>query len=207
MGTVPRLFPGQSIAGRHLLGAGPAAAIHLTHFTLDPRLLADPAAATLPRKTILPIFWILGVVGPMSSQGVGFPVASPAFHSPSETKESSQMKPAIFLLAAVGLAWSTGCSWPQGQCLTGLIQGSCQTAPENCAACCAGCGSGCAADCAECDDSAACATCQECGCRQRCFHCREAAAPGPPTAAITYPYYTVRGPRDFLARSPRSTGP
>ncbi len=34
-----------------------------------------------------------------------------------------------------------------------------------------------------------------------------AAAPGPPAAAITYPYYTVRGPRDFLAKNPPSIGP
>ena len=32
-------------------------------------------------------------------------------------------------------------------------------------------------------------------------------APGPPTAAVTYPYYTVRGPRDFLAAEPRPVGP
>jgi hypothetical protein len=31
--------------------------------------------------------------------------------------------------------------------------------------------------------------------------------PGPPTAAITYPYYTTRGPRDFLAQNPPSIGP
>lgn len=31
--------------------------------------------------------------------------------------------------------------------------------------------------------------------------------PGPPTAAITYPYYTVRGPRDFLQRNPSPIGP
>jgi hypothetical protein len=32
-------------------------------------------------------------------------------------------------------------------------------------------------------------------------------AAGPPTGAVTYPYYTTRGPRDFLARNPRSIGP
>ena len=31
--------------------------------------------------------------------------------------------------------------------------------------------------------------------------------PGPPTGAITYPYYTTRGPRDFLARGVRPIGP
>ena len=29
---------------------------------------------------------------------------------------------------------------------------------------------------------------------------------GPPTAQVAYPYYTIRGPRDFLARNPRSVG-
>jgi hypothetical protein len=32
-------------------------------------------------------------------------------------------------------------------------------------------------------------------------------AAGPPTGATTYPYYTNRGPRDYLARNPRSIGP
>ena len=31
--------------------------------------------------------------------------------------------------------------------------------------------------------------------------------PGPPTGAVTYPYYTTRGPRDFLARDLRPLGP
>ena len=30
---------------------------------------------------------------------------------------------------------------------------------------------------------------------------------GPPTGAVTYPYYTTRGPRHFLARNPNSIGP
>ena len=34
-----------------------------------------------------------------------------------------------------------------------------------------------------------------------------AAEAGPPTGAVTYPYYTVRGPRDFLAKNPGSIGP
>lgn len=29
----------------------------------------------------------------------------------------------------------------------------------------------------------------------------------PPVAAITYPYYTLRGPRDFLERNPTPIGP
>jgi hypothetical protein len=30
---------------------------------------------------------------------------------------------------------------------------------------------------------------------------------GPPTGAVAYPYYTTRGPRDFLAKNPTSIGP
>jgi hypothetical protein len=34
-----------------------------------------------------------------------------------------------------------------------------------------------------------------------------AYAGGPPVGQVTYPYYTNRGPRDFLAESPRGIGP
>ncbi len=37
-----------------------------------------------------------------------------------------------------------------------------------------------------------------------CGLCR---APGPQMGAVTYPYYTTRGPRDFLDRNPMSIGP
>ncbi|MEI6163983.1 MAG: hypothetical protein WCR23_06290 [Planctomycetota bacterium] len=30
---------------------------------------------------------------------------------------------------------------------------------------------------------------------------------GPPTGAVAYPYYSTRGPRDFLAKNPPSIGP
>jgi len=32
-------------------------------------------------------------------------------------------------------------------------------------------------------------------------------APGPSAGAVSYPYYTTRGPRDFLAADPRGIGP
>ncbi len=31
--------------------------------------------------------------------------------------------------------------------------------------------------------------------------------PGPPVGTVTYPYYTVRGPRDFFLNDPRPLGP
>jgi hypothetical protein len=52
-------------------------------------------------------------------------------------------------------------------------------------------------------------------CKGRLCHARcrgecagpEAQAAGPATGTITYPYYTTRGPRDFLAKNPPSIGP
>jgi hypothetical protein len=39
-------------------------------------------------------------------------------------------------------------------------------------------------------------------------HGREYIGPqGPPTAQVAYPYYTIRGPRDFLIDNPPSIGP
>jgi hypothetical protein len=40
-----------------------------------------------------------------------------------------------------------------------------------------------------------------------CNACCEQPAAGPATGAITYPYYTTRGPRDFYAKNPGSIGP
>jgi hypothetical protein len=45
-----------------------------------------------------------------------------------------------------------------------------------------------------------------CGCRRAC-NGPTPATPGPPTAEVTYPYYTLRGPRDFLDSNPRGLGP
>jgi len=54
--------------------------------------------------------------------------------------------------------------------------------------------------------------CRSCGLGSRLAGRHIAGEPvagpaGPPTAAVTYPYYTTRGPRDFLARNPKSIGP
>jgi hypothetical protein len=107
------------------------------------------------------------------------------------------MKRAIIMLMAAGLlAGATGCTCPHGRCGTGLINGSCQDAPEDCASCRGGCRNGnCASGYG--DGSAA----SGAGGGQ--------GAPnlGPPSAAVTYPYYTVRGPRDYFARNPQTIGP
>ncbi len=72
------------------------------------------------------------------------------------------------------------------------MRGNCARAPETCARCRP-------------------ALCNECGFRPcRCPRGRampEVAQPGPPTGTVAYPYYTTRGPRDFLAKNPPSIGP
>ena len=45
------------------------------------------------------------------------------------------------------------------------------------------------------------------GCGGRGGYDDGAAYGGPPTAQVTYPYYTNRGPRDFLADTPSGIGP
>jgi hypothetical protein len=49
--------------------------------------------------------------------------------------------------------------------------------------------------------------CSRCGGRHGRGQDQGAYQPGPPTGQVTYPYYTVRGPRDFLQRSPSPIGP
>jgi hypothetical protein len=40
-----------------------------------------------------------------------------------------------------------------------------------------------------------------------CNRNQGATNPGPASATVVYPYYTTRGPRDFLAADPRGIGP
>jgi len=104
------------------------------------------------------------------------------------------MKRALLLLLGVAVAAGlTGCIQDQmccrpcGQGTTCMMPGSCARAPETCRAC----GPACAGPCDPAVDPEA----------MGMFN------PGPPTGAVTYPYYTVRGPRDFLAGDVRPIGP
>ena len=95
------------------------------------------------------------------------------------------MKRALFAFLAVTLLVGlAGCchdrmTGPNEPCGVGCLRGSCQRAPET------------AAECGR----------PGCGCRDNAY------TPGPPVGTVTYPYYTLRGPRDFLARNPSSIGP
>ena len=123
------------------------------------------------------------------------------------------MKRALLMLVAIALtAGLAGCRSSQCGCLTGMVRGTCQDAPENCG----GCGEdGMACGPAGCAPSGMmgkggfrggfCNTCRGIG----CMMCRgqQMINPGPPTGTTTYPYYTTRASRDFLASQPRSIGP
>lgn len=104
------------------------------------------------------------------------------------------MKRALYSLLAVALLAGCATTNPMnGPCEprgVGLIRGSAARAPETAAACDA------------CDPDNP----MDCG---RCGRRGPSAGPyaDPPTGAVTYPYYTLRGPRDFLDRNPPSVGP
>ena len=172
----------------------------------------------VPRsETVLTIFWTLAVVGPMFFKGVGVDPADPVFPLKTFRKESSDMKRALLMiLVATVSAGLSGCRGVPGQGFSGLFGGSCAHAPGGCAPSVSGCDTCGEADCGGCGEAYgdSCGevvdcgdACHNCG-RRGCFgRCRPAIRPGPPTGAVTYPYYTLRAPRDFLARSPRTIGP
>ena len=108
------------------------------------------------------------------------------------------MKNAWLILLAVVLAVGiTGCAHQgmYGGCATGgCMSGSCMAAPETCAPCGGGLLGG----------GRACPG----GYPGRCLGANcPCVMGGAPLSAMQYPYYTTRGPRDFLASQPQSIGP
>jgi hypothetical protein len=106
----------------------------------------------------------------------------------------------LILVAGTALAGLIGCAGHRACDGMGCMRGSCRSAPET--------GAGCPA----CGDP----NCPNCGGGRDgplARHCAENNAyhgggpPGPLTGAVAYPYYSLRGPRDFLARNPASIGP
>lgn len=125
----------------------------------------------------------------------------------------------LTLSALTLLAGLSGCGCSHLACLPGCIFGG-RADCESCAE--VGCDTCGTADCQSCGE-VACDTCGGAGCQacgrpraalcgtvgcRGCARCADGGfTPGPPSAAITYPYYTNRGPRDFLAENPPSIGP
>jgi hypothetical protein len=115
------------------------------------------------------------------------------------------MKPALFaLLAVTVLVGLTGCAHDRMACgpsepwSVGCMHGSCAKAPEACASCGPGRGAG---------GGLGGMGCMGTGGVDPSTLVPQQFTPGPPVGQVTYPYYTLRGPRDFLARNPRSIGP
>jgi len=113
------------------------------------------------------------------------------------------MKRTVALLLAVGilagLPATVGCHAgptlhePCGEGIASQMYGSCARNPELCQECCR---------CNPCDG-----ICSRCSESRRLARVSERTAPPAPLGAVAYPYYTNRGPRDFLAKNPPSIGP
>lgn len=121
------------------------------------------------------------------------------------------------------------CGCPTDDCCGGCEDACCGDGCE--LACDDGCAGGCAGGydggcysgdgscssngrCNACGGSG-CGLCQRIAGRVACGLCPHSTgypasynfAPSPPTGQVAYPYYTVRGPRDFLRNNPPSIGP
>ena len=116
-----------------------------------------------------------------------------------QVKERSNMKRTMFFgLLLVGLAGLTGCATQHGRHpLMSHFGRGCAQATEGSES-----NNGCPSERQRC-----CRLCNGAGCKA----CNEEQAAGgdggAATGAVTYPYYTTRGPRDFYAKNPRSIGP
>jgi len=114
------------------------------------------------------------------------------------------MKRALSMLSLVALLSSLiGCCGAGGPCLGGWLCGTSKDMPASCSSCSTD-----SDTCGKVYGEACDAGCKGCG-GFGCGLCRgrEMITPGPPTGAITYPYYTNRAPRDFLIQNPGPLGP
>jgi hypothetical protein len=132
-------------------------------------------------------------------------------------QETTTMKRALLLFSAVALlAVSIGCQTCGGgnscrKCQKGLFDYEGECDDENCGRHRGGRKGRGGGD-GSCDDgSCGDGSCGDCGlmARMRGLHgggADAAAMGGPPTPQYTYPYYTTRGPRDFLLDNPPTIG-
>jgi hypothetical protein len=117
------------------------------------------------------------------------------------------------LLAAICVSAASGCCgnhwWGHSKCNNCGCEQGCGYCGPNCGACgpggCPGTypggGCGCLSHHSDCSPIPDCAD-------DRAAVGAQLGGPaGPPAPQTTYPYYTVRGPRDFFANNPSSIGP
>ena len=121
------------------------------------------------------------------------------------------MRHAVFaLLATAVLTTASGCSALHGIFIHGSACDTCGEAPcESCGetASCESCGESSCAGCGTVEAADGVAPASYLG-HLGCRSCGKALPPpaGPPAGSVTYPYYTTRGPRDFLSSNPPSIG-
>jgi len=168
-----------------------------------PPLVSVPHSLVVWRGPVLPIFWTLAVLLPdlisrADLRGTRPRPSGPATAPTSPDRWSGRqrhsrkkglggMKRGLLLLVVVlVLAGFSGC----------LREQTCPNGGDE--PCVQGCGR-----------TACCwPPCNACRGREHCARPGPALQPQqPPYGAITYPYYTLRGPRDFLERSPSPIGP
>jgi hypothetical protein len=121
------------------------------------------------------------------------------------------------LLAALSVSAASGCCgnhwWGHSACSSCGEQG-CGYCGANCGACgpggCPdgyGCNSGGGCGCGCLGHNSDCSPIPDCADNRAAVNSQLGGPAGPPSAQVTYPYYTVRGPRDFFANNPSSIGP
>ena len=184
--------------------------------------LKESFLRVLRKEAVLPIFWTLTIVRPMSDEGGNGFSRIPILSSPPNltrgNKELPDMKRATFsVLTLTVLTALVGCAHHR-HLPASCVGGNCTVAP---AGCCEATQPSCRPNCQPngqacgdpCDDGAVPAKKHHCLLAGLCHKKpsepaeQPAAEAGPPTGAITYPYYTTRGPRDFYAKNPGSIGP
>jgi hypothetical protein len=120
------------------------------------------------------------------------------------------MKRTLIYLASFSLiAILAGCANHGYRRSATCSTGSCNAEASDCASC-----NGSSCNQAACDDPSDPNSCKRCRGLLGCHRgekvprgAEEAYNPGPASGAVTYPYYTNRGPRDYLARELPSIGP
>ena len=150
-------------------------------------------------------------------------ITQASYNSPALAGQQAIVDPAVAAAAFCGDACGPQIQRNRGPGLSGvrplgnrrpsLLGGFSKSKPFH------GCGS-CVGD-GSCGSGGACGSCDGCHNGNECVNrivskvldCRAGGdrnynfQPGPPAAQTAYPYYSVRGPRDFLAREPRPIGP
>jgi len=119
------------------------------------------------------------------------------------------MKRALFSAAAIAvLVGLAGCHCGLGGACGVAGCDTCAAAPEACQSCgqvspaCNVCAAGPGPACEKCSLHV-----NKMACRKGHLGHRAPMQLGPPMGSITYPYYTVKGPSDFLATETRPLGP